>query len=141
MNKCTLSTGIPAKTSLQNALSEGNHNGHGHGTAQDEGANIKTSIKSASCSFSTVPQSFIWHKRQTTSQPTKSCDRSLYIWFSTHLWPSLLLQLIQILIRWAATFSQNLSSPVHKEKQSSLLLSELLLLCFRSRKQHMSHYQ
>lgn len=46
MNKCTLSTGIPAKTSLQNALSEGNHNGHGHGTAQGEGANMKTGINS-----------------------------------------------------------------------------------------------
>lgn len=49
--------------------------------------------------------------------------------------------LVQILLRWATSFSQKLSSPVHKEKQSSLLLSELLLLYFQECKQHMSHYQ
>lgn len=92
MNKHTLSKAIPAKTSLQNALSEGNHNGHGHGTAQGEGANTETGINQ-SCSFSTGPQSFFWHQRETTSEPTKNWDHSLCIWFSTHLWSSLLLQL------------------------------------------------
>lgn len=48
---------------------------------------------------------------------------------------TLLLQLTQILPRWAASFSPNPSSPVHKEKQSSLSLSELLLLYFWGCKQ------
>lgn len=41
--------------------------------------------KSEPCSFSTVPQPFLWHQRQTRPEPTKSCALSLYIWFSTHL--------------------------------------------------------
>lgn len=69
-----------------------NHNGHGHGTAQGEDANTETGINQ-SCSFSTGPQSFFWHQRETTSEPTKNWDHFLCIWFSTHLWSSLLLQL------------------------------------------------
>lgn len=56
-------------------------------------------------SFSTVPQFFLWHQKQTTSEPTKSCDHSLYICFFTHLWSSLLLQLIQILRQVTSFFS------------------------------------
>lgn len=50
-NKRTLTTGTPAKMSLQNALSEGNHKGHKHGTAQREHVNIKPGINQSHVPF------------------------------------------------------------------------------------------
>lgn len=131
MNKCTLSTGIPAKTSLQNALSEGNHNGHGHGTAQGEGANMKTGINSHALFPQFHNLSFGTRGRQHQRQLKVvifPCISGSPLTFGQACSCSCL---IQIPLRWAASFSRNLSSPVHKEKQSSLLISELLLLYFR----------
>lgn len=105
MNKCTLSTGTPAKMSLQNALSEGNHKGYRHGTAQRECVNIKPGINQ-SCSFSTVPQFFLWHQKQRQHQsqlevvivPFRSVSS---LTFGQACCCSCL---IQILLRWVASF-------------------------------------
>lgn len=88
----------------------------------------KTRYKSESCSFSTVLQA-LWHQKQTTTEPARSCDHSLSYLFL----PSPLVKLAAAAAFWSKPFfSSNLSSPAHKEKQSSHVLSELPLLCFEA---------
>lgn len=95
--------------------------------SSSEGANIKTGINQNHAPFPQVHNlSFSTRGRQHQSQlkvvivPFVSGSP---LTFGQACCCSCL---IQILLRWAASVSQNLSSPVHKEKQSSRLLSELL---------------